>query len=91
MRPCTNGLAAIAEAFAATIAGDRSGRSDALLDRWGPMIAGRGACKLPDGALRFIDSARRAFASHIDEHHARGPCPPNLRQLLPTPNLGPWR
>jgi hypothetical protein len=23
--------------------------------------------------------------------HARGPCPPNLRQLLPTPNLGPWR
>lgn len=88
---CVNGLPALAGAFDQLTRGDRSGRADGWLDRWSPMVTGRGACKLPDGAVRFLDSARAAFAGHIGEHRRRGPCPPNSNQLLPTPNPDSWR
>jgi hypothetical protein len=55
------------------------------------MIVGRGACKLPDGAVRFASSARRVFASHVRQHGRYGPCPPNRTSLLPVPQLGGWR
>jgi NADH:ubiquinone oxidoreductase subunit F (NADH-binding) len=89
---CINGLPALAGAFAALV--DR--RADvhdpeAWLDRWSPMVAGRGACKLPDGAIRFLNSARRVFESHVALHLARGPCPGNAAQILPTPALGGWK
>ncbi len=89
--PCVNGLPALAAAFDLDAAGDRSGRAAADLDRWAPMVSGRGACKLPDGAVRFLDSARRTFAAHIEQHRRHGPCPPNREAILPTPPLGEWR
>ncbi len=88
--PCVNGLPALAGAFDRDAAGDRSGRASADLDRWAPMVAGRGACKLPDGAVQFLDSARRTFAAHIDAHRRYGPCPPNRTAVLPTPPIGGW-
>lgn len=89
--PCVNGLPALAEAFDRTVAGDRGGAAERQLDRWSPMVVGRGACKLPDGAVRFMESARRTFGAHIAEHRHRGPCPPNISTILPTPALGGWR
>ncbi len=88
---CVNGLPALAGAFAEMVNGDEEASARAQLDRWTPMLLGRGACKLPDGAVRFLSSARRVFASHVDDHRRRGSCPPNATQLLPTPALGGWR
>ena len=88
---CVNGLPALSRAFGELAAGDRTGSAAARLDRWTPMVAGRGACKLPDGAVRFLDSARVAFAEHIELHRRYGPCPPNPSAVLPTPALEGWR
>jgi NADH:ubiquinone oxidoreductase subunit F (NADH-binding) len=88
---CLNGLPALVDAFDRLASGNRDGTSARDIDRWLPMVVGRGACKLPDGTARFLDSARRVFAAHIQEHRRNGPCRPNERQLLPTPALGGWR
>lgn len=89
--PCANGLPAIAGAFAQMEAGDPSGRASQLIERWSTMVAGRGACKLPDGGIQFVRSASRVFADHLERHRRVGPCPPNRSQILPTPPLGAWR
>jgi NADH:ubiquinone oxidoreductase subunit F (NADH-binding) len=88
---CVNGLPAVAGAFDEAIRDDRDGAASARLDRWSPMVVGRGACKLPDGAIRFLDSARRVFAGHLDDHRRYGPCPANPSPLLPTPRPGGWQ
>ena len=88
---CVNGLPALSHAFSDLAAGDRTGSAATRLDRWAPMIAGRGACKLPDGAIRFLDSARAVFADHIEVHRRHGACPPNRTNVLPTPALDSWR
>lgn len=71
--PCRFGLPEVAE-LVSRLAGHRARRRD--LDRLHQMMAlidGRGACRLPDGALRMIRSALREFASEIDDHR-RGRC-----------------
>jgi NADH:ubiquinone oxidoreductase subunit F (NADH-binding) len=89
---CVNGLPALAGAFQEiALVGDRDATASGRLDRWAPMIAGRGACKLPDGAIRFMESARRVFADHLDRHRLDGPCPTNKTAFLPTPRPGEWR
>lgn len=89
--PCANGLPAIAAAYAQLVAGERTGRALMSVERWSGMVAGRGACRLPDGAAQFVTSANRVFAEHVERHQLRGPCPPNRFQVLPTPSLGEWR
>jgi NADH:ubiquinone oxidoreductase subunit F (NADH-binding) len=88
---CVNGLPALAGAFGGLVAGDPGGDAEAQLDRWGPMVTGRGACKLPDGAVKFLNSARRTFAGHVELHRRSGPCHPNPQTVLPTPTLDGWR
>jgi len=88
--PCMFGLPAIAEAMEAVVAGERSGRAERLVGRWTAMVKGRGACKHPDGAARFVESSMRTFAAEIAEHRRRGPCPP-ARPVLPVPVKGGWR
>jgi NADH:ubiquinone oxidoreductase subunit F (NADH-binding) len=77
--PCVNGLAAIAGAL------ERIARGDARhldrLDRWLGQVAGRGACAHPDGAVRFVASARRVFAAEFDRH-AGGHCTGRGRPTL---------
>ncbi|HLJ02718.1 MAG TPA: NADH-ubiquinone oxidoreductase-F iron-sulfur binding region domain-containing protein [Solirubrobacteraceae bacterium] len=71
--PCTYGLRAVADGFAALHAG-RAGRALlADLQRWTVEINGRGACHHPNGAVRFAQSALAAFGDDI-ESHRRGPC-----------------
>lgn len=90
--PCVNGLPAIADALAALANGSRSAEAATDLRRWLGMVAGRGACRHPDGATRFVASALRVFADEIDIHARRGPCPASRRPgQLPIPRRGRWR
>jgi NADH:ubiquinone oxidoreductase subunit F (NADH-binding) len=72
---CANGLPAIAGGIEHMAAGrDHDGSAELAVRRWMEMVGGRGACKLPDGALRFVSSGFSVFAEHIAEHGRRGPC-----------------
>jgi NADH:ubiquinone oxidoreductase subunit F (NADH-binding) len=61
--PCTHGLPALARAFAGADFGEVS--------RLGSLVDGRGACRHPDGAVRFARSALAVFADEL-ALHARG-------------------
>jgi NADH:ubiquinone oxidoreductase subunit F (NADH-binding) len=90
--PCVHGLDAIARAMAALVSGDWNGHAQAQLERWLEMIKGRGACKHPDGAARFVESSLLVFADEISRHRRQGPCPAaNQAAFLPLPTAGAWR
>ncbi len=73
--PCVFGLRSIADA-AARLAAPRSGDGHDLerLVRWSGLLAGRGACKHPDGAAGMLRSALRVFADEFDRHQRAGTC-----------------
>jgi NADH:ubiquinone oxidoreductase subunit F (NADH-binding) len=75
--PCFNGLDAIAGRL------ERQGADRTALDRWGAMVSGRGACRHPDGAARFVSSAVRVFGLELDRHDPRR-CAGGRRRILPT-------
>jgi NADH:ubiquinone oxidoreductase subunit F (NADH-binding) len=92
--PCALGLPAIASAVEhIAFAGDRDGRAQADARRWLDMVDGRGACKLPDGAARFVRSGFAVFADHLAEHRAAGRCAAaGTPALLPVPRTETsWR
>lgn len=85
--PCVHGLAAIADDLQ-DIAACRNGRAafDRLEQRLS-VVRGRGACRHPDGAVRFAASALRVFSDelhrHIDQAHCSGM---GDRYVLPLPS-----
>ncbi len=84
--PCAYGLPAIADALDAIVAGRQVEHMTGLIRRWTVQIAGRGACHLPDGAIRFVRSALDTFAPEIERHRARGACSSARRRGgLPLP------
>ena len=84
--PCVFGLDAIARELGRAAAGQSA--SVALLRRWLGQVDGRGACRHPDGAVRFIRSGLDVFASELDLH-ARGWCSATGRDpVLPVPPRG---
>ena len=86
--PCVNGLAAIADrmSFVARSRSTPAQRDD--LDRWSTMIEGRGACRLPDGAVRFLRSVLVTFADELELHQA-GRCRATSHDpVLPIPGTG---
>ena len=91
---CAHGLPAIAGAVRQMAdRADRDSGAETAARRWLDMVAGRGACKLPDGAVRFVSSGFAVFAEHIAEHREGGRCatfdaPPALPVPSPT---GSWR
>jgi hypothetical protein len=44
------------------------------LQRWSRAVVGRGACSLPDGAVRFLRSGAEVFAQELADHATHGPC-----------------
>ncbi|HVX45199.1 MAG TPA: NADH-ubiquinone oxidoreductase-F iron-sulfur binding region domain-containing protein [Mycobacteriales bacterium] len=74
--PCLFGLPAIAQDFH-DIAADRAGTGGRAawirLQRRLPVIAGRGACAHPDGAIGLATSALRVFGADLAAHR-RGYC-----------------
>ncbi|HYT26541.1 MAG TPA: NADH-ubiquinone oxidoreductase-F iron-sulfur binding region domain-containing protein [Actinomycetota bacterium] len=96
--PCVHGLAAVA----AAVADVRDGRGgDGGLDRlrrWAGQIEGRGACRLPDGAVRLLRSTLDVFADDVRRHLHHGGCAGAARPPLlpvpardPGPGRSPWR
>jgi NADH:ubiquinone oxidoreductase subunit F (NADH-binding) len=98
--PCRNGLPAIAADLARLAAGepdagapgpgeDPEGLLERLERRLG-VIPGRGACGLPDGAVRLAASALTVFAADARAHAAGQPCPAAARgrPVLPRPAPG---
>jgi NADH:ubiquinone oxidoreductase subunit F (NADH-binding) len=86
--PCRNGLPAIAGALTAVARGERgSAAAIAAIERWSSLVDGRGACRLPDGAVRFVGSAWRAFSTDVARHTRWGPCPGvHHPPVLPVPD-----
>ncbi len=82
---CVHGLRSIADGTH-ELAHTQTGASTLeLLERWSGMVVGRGACRLPDGAVRFLRSALTTFADEVDLHQ-HGRCSATRRDtVLPVP------
>jgi NADH:ubiquinone oxidoreductase subunit F (NADH-binding) len=84
--PCMFGLPAVASDLAAVAAGRPDPDAYPRLSGRLAVIAGRGACRHPDGATRLAASALEAFADDLRAHLAGRPCAGLARQpLLPLP------
>jgi NADH:ubiquinone oxidoreductase subunit F (NADH-binding) len=82
--PCLYGLDAIATSLEQLASADAGRRlRDGRLERWLEQVTGRGACRHPDGAVRFVGSAVRVFAAEF-ELHAQGSCSGDGWALLPV-------
>lgn len=79
--PCVHGLAAVAGALEGLVDGLGDTRAQAF--RWLGQIRGRGACRHPDGAVRFVESALAVFRDEIDLH-LRNRCGGRRGEFLPT-------
>jgi NADH:ubiquinone oxidoreductase subunit F (NADH-binding) len=72
--PCAFGLRAIADATARLATG-RPERDDLeRIERWSQQLAGRGACRHPDGAVGQLLSSLRVFGLEWEVHQRRRPC-----------------
>ena len=80
--PCVHGLDAIANAVSSVQSGTAGRDVIARLQRWSGQVRGRGACRHPDGVVRFLDSALHVFAAEFDDHGRHGPC--DLCPCLPV-------
>ncbi|RAG87417.1 hypothetical protein DN069_02300 [Streptacidiphilus pinicola] len=95
--PCRFGLPAVAEDFAALAHGRLDADGLHRLERRVGLLAGRGACRHPDGASRFAATALRTFAADVGHHLRFGPCPavdhPPVLDVPTGPVPGPdeWR
>jgi hypothetical protein len=63
--------------------GSRSAEAAGTLERWLDQVRGRGACKHPDGAVRFVESGLRVFGAELARHR-RGSCAGTGRPQLPV-------
>jgi NADH:ubiquinone oxidoreductase subunit F (NADH-binding) len=79
--PCVHGLAALAQGLEQLAGGNREDRH--RLARWADEVAGRGACRHPDGAAAFISSTLAVFEGEI-EKHLSGSCKRRDRGILPV-------
>jgi NADH:ubiquinone oxidoreductase subunit F (NADH-binding) len=84
--PCVNGLHAIATALEQVARGTHDRDTLAQLRRWCGQVEGRGACRYPDGAVRFVRSALEVFADEIDDHSRHGRCLAGPPAALPMPD-----
>ncbi|HZP73419.1 MAG TPA: NADH-ubiquinone oxidoreductase-F iron-sulfur binding region domain-containing protein [Gaiellaceae bacterium] len=76
--PCLHGLAAISDAMHVEQRGD----SRPELKRLGRLVSGRGACRHPDGVVRFVDSALAVFAEEFARHANHRGCGKRLQGIL---------
>jgi NADH:ubiquinone oxidoreductase subunit F (NADH-binding) len=82
--PCFYGLAAIAEALERLAAGEHPDPRPQI-ERWLGQVSGRGACRHPDGAARFVASALRVFSDEVERHLSHRHCPRRDERVLPIP------
>jgi NADH:ubiquinone oxidoreductase subunit F (NADH-binding) len=83
--PCVHGLSSIARGLTELARGGDP-ETETRVRRWAGDVEGRGACRLPDGTVRFVRSALGAFTDEIARHRDGGVCPGTAHpQVLPTP------
>jgi NADH:ubiquinone oxidoreductase subunit F (NADH-binding) len=93
--PCFNGLPAIADDLARITWGRDTAALDRLRFRMG-MVNGRGACAHPDGVIKLVGTALRAFDGCVRSHLAGRFCaglyrPPMLPVPAPLSPSEGWR
>lgn len=54
----------------------------AQLRRWSDDVEGRGACRMPDGTVRFVRSGLKVFSPDIERHRIHGRCDADPAQAL---------
>ncbi len=72
--PCVHGLDALATTLEELAGGVAGARVAQRIDRLASLIARRGACGHPDGALNPILSALETFQAEFADHARHGPC-----------------
>jgi NADH:ubiquinone oxidoreductase subunit F (NADH-binding) len=72
--PCAHGMPAVAQLLERVVEGSAPAGAGEQLLRWASDLRGRGACHLPDGAMRFMTSGLRVFAPELADHARNGPC-----------------
>lgn len=72
--PCAFGLPAMAEDLARLRTGRQAQHAMITLTQRCASIAGRGACRHPDGVIRFVRSALHVFADDFAQHASGNPC-----------------
>lgn len=83
--PCLNGLPRISAALTGLARRCAPAGTRADLERWTGLMPGRGACRHPDGTVRFVRSALAVFAAEVTRHE-RGQCGASTRDpFLPVP------
>ncbi|MGW0733860.1 NADH-ubiquinone oxidoreductase-F iron-sulfur binding region domain-containing protein [Streptomyces sp. NPDC002851] len=85
--PCRLGLPAAANGLADLLGGGGPTALEALREVT-RAVRGRGACKHPDGAARFLDSALSAFRDDVAAHALGSGCGRATRGVLPLPGPG---
>ena len=83
---CVFGLAAVAGELDRIVQGGTADLS--TLHRWLGQVDGRGACSLPDGAVRLIRSALSVFEDELDQHARGRCCATATAPVLPVPPGG---
>ena len=84
--PCVHGLGALADSLERLAYGGPGGpRAESILETCN-LIDGRGACRHPDGVVRFVRSGLRVFADEVASHQRRGTCTrTGAPRVLPLP------
>jgi NADH:ubiquinone oxidoreductase subunit F (NADH-binding) len=88
--PCLHGLDAVAGAMASLLQRDGFD-GERRIRRWLGQIDGRGGCRHPDGAVRFVGSALDVFADEVALHAHGGRCSGRDLWLLPFRRRGERR
>ena len=84
--PCVFGLPAVADDLELLAAGRADADVLARVEERSRSIAGRGACRHPDGVVRMVRSALTVFAADAARHAAGDPCEGrHAPSLLPVP------
>jgi NADH:ubiquinone oxidoreductase subunit F (NADH-binding) len=73
--PCVFGLPAIAAELGRLAAGIGGIATIQRIEQLCTTVAGRGACRHPDGVIRFVQSALAVFESDAWAHVSGRPCP----------------
>ncbi|NYD42740.1 NADH-ubiquinone oxidoreductase-F iron-sulfur binding region domain-containing protein [Nocardioides panaciterrulae] len=68
---------------------DGSAADQGTLRRWLGQVEGRGACSLPDGAVRLVRSALTVFGSELEQHARGWCCATRTAGILPLPPRRP--
>ncbi|HEY7174350.1 MAG TPA: NADH-ubiquinone oxidoreductase-F iron-sulfur binding region domain-containing protein, partial [Micromonosporaceae bacterium] len=68
--PCVNGLPSLAGTLTALSHGRSYPSVVAEFERLSRLVVGRGACRHPDGTVRFLRSSLRTFATEVNAHLA---------------------